>query len=190
MKAQTRRGALLESAVNLLVGFSISYAINDLVLPLYGMQPTTGALFGLGGIFTIASVIRSFFLRRVFEWMRIRKAPPAFLYIAEELAAERTRQISGEGYSLAHDDRHACAELAMAAAAYCLAGASSIHACAATEPKAQPLPGTMVDTIRRTWPWDLRGFKPQDERRSLVKAGAMIIAEIGRRDRRALRGHP
>lgn len=187
MKAQTRRGAMVESIVNLAVGFGLSYLINLFALPAFGMQPSHGALFGLGAIFTLASVIRSYFLRRIFEWLRIRKAPPSFLYIVEELAAERHRQIRGEGYDLAHDDEHIDGELASAAGAYCLASASPCDGYAAIEYQVLADPGSRIFAIRRAWPWGLAMFKPDDRRRSLVKAGAMIIAEIGRLDRMALR---
>lgn len=183
MKAQTRKGALMESTVNLAVGFGLSYAINLFALPLFGMRPSTGALFGLGGIFTIASVVRSYCLRRIFERLRIRKVPPAFLYIAEELAAERRRQIQGEGYDLAHDDDHVDGHLADAAAAYCLAATDVGAGILATDLGVAAIPGTRLAAIRSSWPWDPASFKPDDRRRSLVKAGALVIADIGRIDR-------
>ena len=96
MKPQTRKGALIETTVNLMVGFAISYALNFFLLPWWtGATPTTASLLGLGGAFTLASVVRQYVLRRVFERLRIRKAPPDFLYIMVEVADERTRQISG-----------------------------------------------------------------------------------------------
>ncbi|MEB3421767.1 hypothetical protein VK682_24660 [Salipiger manganoxidans] len=37
------------------------------------------------------------------------------------------------------------------------------------------------------WPWDRKWWKPTTPRRDLVKAGALIVAEIERLDRAALR---
>lgn len=34
-----------------------------------------------------------------------------------------------------------------------------------------------------SWPWDFQWFKPSDDRRNLVKAGALILAELERLDR-------
>jgi hypothetical protein len=185
MKAQTRKGAVIESSVNLVVGFSAAWAINYLALSVLKYPPTAGVLVGVGGAVTIASVARAFFFRRLFEWLRIRKAPPAFLYIAEELAAERTRQITGEGYGLAHDDQHTDGELAAAAAAYCLAAVDLDGAIMAADPSAAAVRGTSVAAIRGAWPFDLDALKPESRRRCLVKAGALAIAEIGRLDRAA-----
>jgi hypothetical protein len=36
------------------------------------------------------------------------------------------------------------------------------------------------------WPWDLKWWKPTTPRRDLVKAAALIVAEIERLDRAAL----
>lgn len=174
MKAQTRKGAAMEALTNLAVGFGLSMLINVTVLPLMGFHPSGSDLLNLGWIFTIASVIRSYFLRRLFEFLRIRKAPPAFLYIMEELAAERTRQVSGEGKTLDADDKLTDGEIAQGAAAYAFA-CSDRH-------------GALINI----WPFALSAdaFKPSDARRNLIKAGAMIIAEIGRLDRAKLRRAP
>jgi len=82
-----------------------------------------------------------------------------------DVLAERERQKSIEGWTEAHDDTHATGELAAAAACYArLAGLERI----------QPPP---------SWPWAQQWWKPKDRRRDLVRAGALIIAEIERLDR-------
>ena len=84
-----------------------------------------------------------------------------------DLIAERLRQVDDEGWSPEHDDQHAVGELAAAAACYC-----------------HPEP-CMDDTrgVPFSWPWDAAWWKPTDRRRDLVKAGALILAEIERLDR-------
>jgi hypothetical protein len=166
MKAQTRMASLRESAMNIVVGFGIQWVANYFVLPLFGLHPSIADLFGLGAIFTVISVVRSYVLRRVFEKKRAADVPPDFQPIIEELAIERHRQISGEGYGLDHDDFHTGGEIAAAAAAYTYA---------AFKPQSQ--------FISHMWPWAWGSFKPTHARRNLIKAGAMIIAEIGRIDR-------
>ena len=42
--------------------------------------------------------------------------------------------------------------------------------------------------LRRWWPWSLDWWKPKDPRRDLVRAGALIVAEIERLDRQPARG--
>lgn len=83
----------------------------------------------------------------------------------EDIAAERQRQIEVEGWSPEHDDEHTNGELADAAA--CYAGDKRQFNTAAPT----------------NWPWSQGWWKPADRRRNLVKAGALIVAEIERLDR-------
>lgn len=83
------------------------------------------------------------------------------------ITAERERQISEEGWSLEHDDQHANAE--MASAARCYLG----HALG------------LEYGLPRQWPWNREWWKPAPSPISdLVKAGALIAAEIDRLQRR------
>lgn len=87
-----------------------------------------------------------------------------------DVIAERQRQIETEGWSDEHDDEHAGGELIQAAACYALGGEKA--------DRADP-PGA--------WPWDAKWWKPTDRRGNLVKACALILAEIERIDRAAKR---
>lgn len=86
----------------------------------------------------------------------------------DDIATERRRQIEAEGWTAKHDDSHIEAEMALAAACYAV----------------NTYNGTSVpERIQEMWPWDLNWWKPTDRRRDLVKAGALIVAEIERLDR-------
>lgn len=78
---------------------------------------------------------------------------------------ERIRQIRKEGWSPEHDDQHTDGELAKAAACY-VGWAGQI-------------PGD-VPTI---WPWAKQWWKLKGRRRDLVRAAALIVAELERMDR-------
>jgi hypothetical protein len=97
--------------------------------------------------------------------------------IIDEIAAERRRQVEVEGWSLEHDDDHIGGDLARAGAAYAaMAGLRS-----ATQD------GGDVDTSKHIcplgWPWSAAWWKPKTVRRDLVRAAALIVAEIERLDR-------
>lgn len=87
----------------------------------------------------------------------------------DDIAAERQRQIDAEGWTPEHDDEHTDGALAKAAACY-----------AAPRMHADPRIATPIG-----WPgdWDFKWWRPTDRRRDLVKAGALIVAEIERLDR-------
>lgn len=81
----------------------------------------------------------------------------------EHIIEERQRQISIEGYTSDHDDKHTNAELARAGACYVIDYATPAH-------------------VGFAWPWDKRWWKPtpNDPIKQLAKAGALIAAEIDR----------
>jgi hypothetical protein len=102
-------------------------------------------------------------------------------HIADVLE-ERNRQILELGWSREHDDTyHADGSLAFAASV--LADVAAIqhihHRATGKDLKIYPVE-------EAPWPEDWT-FKPADTRRQLVKAGALILAEIERLDRAAVR---
>lgn len=95
-----------------------------------------------------------------------------------EIATERRRQIEAEGWTPAHDDRHIRGELGAAAACYAVPSRDRAIA------------------FEALWPvtWDAAWWKPTGaltdlnaRRRDLVKAAALIVAEIERLDRQEAR---
>jgi hypothetical protein len=84
-----------------------------------------------------------------------------------EITVERSRQVVTEGFDRDHDDEHHKGELAQAAACYALR-AANFHGLA-----------------HDFWPWSDSWWKPYDTRRDLIRAAALIVAEIERLDRLA-----
>lgn len=94
---------------------------------------------------------------------------PLLSTAVQDVLAERNRQITAEGWTPAHDDEHTFGSLASAAGCYAMYTLAY--------PAGDPHPN---------WPWDRAWWKPsQDNRRNLVKAGALILAEVERLDRAA-----
>ena len=113
---------------------------------------------------------------------------------AADVLAERERQVAVKGWTPEHDDWHKCGELAIAAACY------AAHAGARVVIEAYDLTGTgtgMVETkkwvssaqefVGRMWPWARKWWKPRSTRRNLVRAAALLLAEIERLDRASAR---
>lgn len=93
----------------------------------------------------------------------------------ELIASERSRQIGQEGWDASHDDRHIRGELLRAALGY---AARSLHLL-----MGYPLSGLLAPV---DWPWEFSWWKPSsDPIPNLVKAGALIAAEIDRLQRAA-----
>ncbi|MBN6820664.1 hypothetical protein JRF84_13860 [Methylobacterium organophilum] len=93
-----------------------------------------------------------------------------------DIARERRRQVEAEGWTPEHDDCHDEGEIADAAACYA----------AGRIPMAPAAASAQGHGYTPLWPWDAKWWKPgRDRRRDLVKAGALILAEIERLDRAA-----
>jgi hypothetical protein len=87
------------------------------------------------------------------------------------ITAERARQMSVEGYSTSHDDQHKLFQLGRAALCYLKYGILPAFPNRSNPPD-------------RWWPWRNEDWKPSESRiRNLVKAGALIAAEIDRLQR-------
>lgn len=78
--------------------------------------------------------------------------------VIEEIAAERRRQIEVEGNSTEQDDAYTMDELVRAATSY-------------------------LKGFPEAWPWSPKWWKPKDRRRDLIRAAALIVAEVERLDR-------
>jgi hypothetical protein len=99
-----------------------------------------------------------------------------------DVIAERRRQIEQKDYLPEHDDEHACGELGAYAAFFAMPDAT------------RDWPATETgygDTFGQAIvPADWARPKTGDRRRELVKAGALILAEIDRMDRADKTGGP
>ncbi|GHC19235.1 hypothetical protein [Aidingimonas halophila] len=104
---------------------------------------------------------------------------PELTQAAFDVISERCRQVDDEGWSREHDDTHADGVLSLAASDYCFT--------ASLQTRHGPHPH-LDNHAPLTWPWDVEWWKPSPEpRRNLVKAAALILAEIERIDRAAER---
>ena len=69
--SQTVTGSFVESWVNILIGFSINFTANMLILPLFGFHSlTVGKNFVIGLLYTVISLVRSFVIRRWFNGIK------------------------------------------------------------------------------------------------------------------------
>jgi hypothetical protein len=65
---QTRLGSLIESLVNIFIGFWINFFANLAILPAFGFVGLTMEVnFYIGLAYTVVSVIRSYVIRRWFN---------------------------------------------------------------------------------------------------------------------------
>lgn len=92
--------------------------------------------------------------------------------VLAEVGEERRRQVEVKGFTATHDDAYLRGTMARAAACYAV----------------YLFPSLAIDTgtiVNRIWPWDWKWWKPKNQRRDLIRAAALIVAEIESMDRKA-----
>lgn len=109
-----------------------------------------------------------------------------------DIITERRRQIEVEGWTAEHDDHHAFGAMAKAAACYAWGASLSDGHRKHYERQSQSISGYPdnriwfnLDIMNTLWTWARCWWKPTTRRQDLIKAGALIIAEIERLDRDA-----
>lgn len=99
-----------------------------------------------------------------------RRAAVATAVVVSDIREERARQVAVERFGPQGDDRHVAGELVRAAICYAYSGLGL------------PLSATFKNP-EGVWPWARSWWKPKDRRRDLIRAAALIVAEIERLDR-------
>lgn len=94
--------------------------------------------------------------------------------ILDEILLERIRQWKDKEWSYAHDDQHGNGELGRAAAYYAACNAPSTYVVQSY---------SLALHLEAVWPWDVKYRRPRPARENLIRAGALIVAEIERLDR-------
>jgi len=64
---QLKRHSLLESIINVAVGYGVALVSQIVIFPIYGMEVPLSANIQIGVWFTVISIIRSYLLRRCFN---------------------------------------------------------------------------------------------------------------------------
>lgn len=70
---QSRLQSLIEAWVNVLVGYLVAVASQVLIFPLFGLVTSLGDNFLIAGYFTLISLLRSYWLRRFFNFKHSQK---------------------------------------------------------------------------------------------------------------------
>ncbi len=91
----------------------------------------------------------------------------------ELIAEERIRQIDRKGWSADHDDEHEDGLLAQAGGCYAIKAAEKLGLSISKAYLNWP----------SAWPFDKEYYRPEEPIAQLVKAGALIAAEIDRLQR-------
>lgn len=110
--------------------------------------------------------------------------------VLADVRAERLRQVTDEGWTPEHDDQHQEGELARAGAIYAVLGGlpgplrtDTVREVAESLARRRFPAFMLAVVVRAIWPFSWHWFRPRSPRRDLVRAAALMLAEIERQDR-------
>ena len=65
---QSRTASLIESLTNIAIGYLVAVFAQALIFPLFGIYASAGEHAAIAALFTVISLVRSYCLRRLFNW--------------------------------------------------------------------------------------------------------------------------
>lgn len=72
-QSQKKRHSLVEAILNIAIGLGVALVVQLLVFPLFGIQIPMSAHLGIVAIFTAVSVVRSYYVRRLFNYLHVKE---------------------------------------------------------------------------------------------------------------------
>lgn len=67
---QSRKVSAIEAFTSVAIGFCVSWVLTFYVLPWWGFEPSIRHASEITAVYTVASIIRSYAVRRIFNGLR------------------------------------------------------------------------------------------------------------------------
>lgn len=64
---QTRRQSMIETCINVAIGYGVALASQVLIFPLFGIHIPLSSNLMIGAFFTVISIARGYLVRRLFN---------------------------------------------------------------------------------------------------------------------------
>lgn len=72
--SQSRHASIMESVANIGIGYLIAIAAQAVILPMFGFHASLSEHAQIAGLFTAISLVRSYLLRRAFNWITVKSS--------------------------------------------------------------------------------------------------------------------
>lgn len=69
---QKKKHSFLETVINTAIGYFVALATQMIVFPWFDIEVTYTQQFAIGFIFTVVSIVRGYFVRRMFNLIHVR----------------------------------------------------------------------------------------------------------------------
>ena len=70
---QRKTHSFLEACISTTIGFIVAFCANLIILPAFGYTPSFGENIILTCFYTVVSIIRGYFVRRLFNWLHVKE---------------------------------------------------------------------------------------------------------------------
>lgn len=70
--SQKKKHSFLEACIGTAIGYVIAFTANLIILPFFGFKPSLHDNFWITNFFTAISVVRSYYVRRLFNLLHAR----------------------------------------------------------------------------------------------------------------------
>lgn len=67
--SQSRLASATEAAANIAIGYTVAVAAQVVIFPMFDIEASMGDHLLIGALFTAVSLVRSYALRRLFNWI-------------------------------------------------------------------------------------------------------------------------
>lgn len=72
MIGQKKRHSIIEICIGTAIGYFVAIITQRIIFPLFDIQVSHSENFTIAGIFTVVSLVRGYFVRRLFNWLHIK----------------------------------------------------------------------------------------------------------------------
>ena len=72
---QSKKMSLIETLSSVIIGYIISIIAQLTIFPIYDINISFSENLTIGLFFTVVSIIRGYYVRRFFNWIKIKKPP-------------------------------------------------------------------------------------------------------------------
>jgi len=72
MAGQKKKVSLMEVLINTAIGYFVALATQIIVFPWFNIEVTYSQQFAIGAIFTVVSIVRGYFVRRMFDLIHVK----------------------------------------------------------------------------------------------------------------------
>ena len=70
---QKKKHTIIETCIGTALGYTVAIMTQRIVFPIFDIHVSHSENFLIAGIFTVVSLIRGYYVRRLFNWLHVKE---------------------------------------------------------------------------------------------------------------------